>query len=127
MARLLLDAHAVFWACFEPRLLSTIAQAAIADPRNDVVVNPLSIFELEIKRVSGRMPFPSVPDWASALEAENIELASPNLGQCVRAANLPRHHGDPWDRLLIAHALSDGLTIVTKDAEFSAYGVPVLW
>ena len=125
--RLLLDAPALLGVFFSSFPLGARAHAAVSDLSNEVWVCPASAYEIEWKRRIGKLQAPAVADWEAALTSRGYLVAPVTIAHFVGAASLPMHHRDPWDRLLIAQALADGLTIVTKDRAFPAYGVPVLW
>ncbi len=88
-------------------------------------VSAASIWEIAIKRASGKLDAPeNLLD--KVAEARFIELGI-SFEHAIRAGALPPHHGDPFDRMLVAQAQSEGLTIVTGDERVAAYDVPVLW
>jgi PIN domain nuclease of toxin-antitoxin system len=125
--RLLLDAPALLGVFFTSFRLGTSARAAIADLNNQVWVCPASAYEIEWKRRIGKLQVPAVADWEAALTTRGYAVTPVTVAHFVGAANLPMHHRDPWDRLLIARALADNLTIVSPDRVFPAYGVATLW
>lgn len=107
--------------------LGASARAAIGDLNNQVWVCPASAYEIEWKRRIGKLQVPAVADWEAALASRGYAITSLTVAHFVGAANLPMHHRDPWDRLLIAQAMANSLTIVSPDRVFPAYGVPTLW
>jgi PIN domain nuclease of toxin-antitoxin system len=121
---LLLDAHAVLWAVAEPERLTADARGAIADPANDVLVSAASVWELEIKRVVGKLELGR--DLLADLERVRFDVLPITASDAVSAARLPLHHRDPFDRMLIAQAARLDATIVTRDPAFAAYEVEVL-
>jgi PIN domain nuclease of toxin-antitoxin system len=118
---LLLDAHALLWTLDDVAELDPGATAAIEDTHNDVVVSTASIWELEIKRASGRLRF----DADLVVEAERAGFSVITIGaaDATSAARLPAHHRDPFDRMLVAQARRLGATIVSRDRAFDAYGI----
>ncbi len=88
-------------------------------------VSSASVWEIAIKRSSGKL---KAPDnlLGKIAEARFEELAM-SFGHAILAGSLPPHHGDPFDRMIVAQAQSEGLTVVTRDERIAAYGVPVLW
>ncbi len=126
--RLLLDTHVVLWALGDPDRLAPVARTAIADATVELAVSTATVWELAIKVGLGKLRLPgSVAQWfvpavvelgAQWLEVTAIEAAA--------VETLPTHHRDPFDRLLIVQALAGGWTLVTADAAFAGYGVPVL-
>ena len=123
--KLLLDSHAFLWWLAEDPKLSTEARQAVADPLSAVHVSAATVWELSIKAARGKLDL----DGADLVEeiGENDFLEIPMTARhSLAAANLPRHHEDPFDRMLIAQAQLEGLTIVTRDPEFRAYGIDIL-
>lgn len=121
--RLLLDTHVLLWWTGD-NSLSAEARAAVAAPTSMVSVSSASLWEAEIKAAAGKLD----------LRADLVEEARVNgfaelpisFAHARAAAGLPRHHGDPFDRILIAQAQLEGMTIVTRDRRFVAYDVRVL-
>lgn len=122
--RLLLDTPALLWALGLPDELRPEARRAIEDARNDVFVSAASAWEIAIKRALGRLEAPD--DLGDAIAAVGFVELPITIGHALAVERLARHHRDPFDRMLIAQALVEGLTIVTRDARFEPYGVPVL-
>ena len=126
--RLLVDTHVLLWSATDPSRLAAPARAALEDGANDVRVSVVSAWEIAIKQSLGKLDLPRpaeqwVPDVLSRIGFEVIELG---LGAALRVRQLAWRHRDPFDRLLIAQALEDGCTIVTRDDAFEAYGVAVI-
>lgn len=120
---LLLDTHALlWWLAGEP--MSTDALEAISDPGALVAVSAVSVWEITIKRAAGKLRFEGAI--APAIAAAAFEPLPVSVDHAERAGGLPRHHRDPFDRMLVAQAQSEQLRIVTRDAAFEAYDVPVL-
>lgn len=122
--RLLLDSHALLWAIGDPDRLSEGARRAIEDGRNAVLVSAASVWEIAIKRALGKLTAPA--DLAAVMTATGFDSLSISLEHATLAGSLPRHHRDPFDRMLIAQAQLESLTIVTRDARFEPYGVSLL-
>jgi PIN domain nuclease of toxin-antitoxin system len=123
--RLLLDSHAFFWWLADDPKLSAKARQAIADPASVVHVSAATVWELSIKAALGKLDLDGA-DLVRELEANDfVELPITAL-HSQGAANLPHHHNDPFDRILIAQARIEGLTIVTRDPAFHAYEVALL-
>jgi PIN domain nuclease of toxin-antitoxin system len=125
--RLLLDTPAVLGVFFSSFPLGSRARSEISDLRNEIWVCPVSAYEIEWKRQLGKLNAPSVPDWESVLTVRGYRILVPTLAHFVSSAKLPMHHRDPWDRLLIAQAIAENLTIVSPDRYIPPYGVPTLW
>jgi PIN domain nuclease of toxin-antitoxin system len=123
--RLLLDSHVLVWSFASPHRLRAEALSAIADSANHVHVSTVSPWELEIKRSTGKIE--EMPE--DVLEridrAGFIELPV-SFEHGIAAGRLPLHHGDPFDRMLVAQARLEGLTLVTDDAQLTRYNVPIL-
>ena len=124
--RLLLDSNAFLWAYARPEELSTASRLAIGDTANDRWVSIASLWEIAIKVSVGKLSLPN-----DNLDAAIDHLATPlmpsqSVSHVGRAQALPFHHRDPFDRMMIAQATEEGLTIVSRDRHFQAYGVPVL-
>jgi PIN domain nuclease of toxin-antitoxin system len=122
--RLLLDTHALIWVLTGERALAENAQAAIEDPEGLVAVSTVSAWEIEAKRAIGKLDAPrDLPERVA--EARFVPLAI-TLEHAVAAGKLPLHHRDPFDRMLIAQAQLEGLTIVTRDPRFDPYAVATM-
>jgi PIN domain nuclease of toxin-antitoxin system len=123
--KLLLDTHALIWMARDHERLSERAASALRDPSHDVFVSAVSGWEIAIKRARGRLRFPDVDrEMVSALQLTELPVA---LRHAAEIGTLPHHHRDPFDRMLIAQARTDGLTLVSRDQAFSAYDVAVHW
>ena len=120
---LLLDAHVVLWWLFDLPI-RTEARSAIADPVNRSVVSASAIWEIEIKRGLGRLTAPD--DLLAAITAAGFEILAIQAEHAVRAGRLPHHHGDPFDRMLVAQTQYERLTLVTRDERLGRYDVPIL-
>ena len=123
MTRLLVDTHIALWALGDPDRLTAAERALLIDPAIDRCLSPISIWEAAIKREAGRLRAPRNLADVLAGEFRMLEISAALL---EAAAELPRHHADPFDRVLIAHALEADLGILTRDRAFAAYGVRVL-
>jgi len=124
--KLLLDSHAYLWWLTDARELSPAARAAIADPTNAVLVSAATIWEIEIKRALGRLEAGSA-DLVDEIEANRFSELPVRASHAAAAARLPRYHDDPFDRMLIAQSLLQGLACVTRDRVFERYGVARVW
>jgi PIN domain nuclease of toxin-antitoxin system len=113
--KLLLDTHALLWALIAPGRLSPTAADAIQDGANEVFVSVVSVWEIEIKRAKGKLPIP-VP-LRDALAAQRLKTLPVTLRDVLAVESLPRRHRDPFDRMLIAQAQLEGMTLVTSDRE----------
>ena len=122
--RLLLDTSALIWWFDDDRSLGPKARAAIADPHNEVFVSSLTFAEIAIKQGVGKLAGPFISDELLAEQGMSVLPLTARHGRKV--IELPLHHRDPFDRLLIAQAFEEGLTIVTSGASFRPYGVSLL-
>jgi PIN domain nuclease of toxin-antitoxin system len=126
--KLLLDTHVVLWAATDPERIEAQARSTIEDGANDVFMSIVSAWELAIKQSLGKLELPEPAErWLPAvLKATGILVADLGLSAALRVRGLPWHHRDPFDRLLVAHALEGGVTLVTHDAELEPYGAAVM-
>ena len=126
--RLLADTHVVLWGATDPAKLRQEARTAIEDGANDLRVSTVSVWEIAIKQSLGKLDLPKPAErWLpEVLRRTGLEVADVGIAAALRVRSLPWHHRDPFDRLLIAHDLEEGYTIVTRDEIFQTYGVPVL-
>ena len=124
--RLLLDTHALLWALATPEKLPATARRAIQSADNEVHASVASAWEISVKVALGRLEF-DVTSLESALAASGIELLGIELKHTARIATLPHHHRDPFDRLLVAQAIGESMTLVSRDRELAKYGVRLLW
>lgn len=121
---LLLDSHVLLWALHDPRRLSPGARAAVTDPANPVFYSPASVWELVIKSAKGQLEL-DADIVAAANEARFTELPI-RSSHAWAVRGLPTLHGDPFDRILIAQAITERLTLVSRDGVFASYGVALL-
>lgn len=122
--RLLLDTHALLWWLGRDSTLSAQATDAIADASSTIYVSAASAWEIAIKSASGKLRAPS--DLVKQIENHSFIALPVRIDHALLAGSLPRHHGDAFDRMLIAQAQLEGLTVVTRDVTIAKYGTPVL-
>ena len=128
--KLLLDTQCWLWWFAQPERLSEKAIAHIVDETNDLWFSVASVWEIGIKVAIGKLPLPEPIDRYIAsrmvqLGARSLEITA---SHALQAAALPLHHRDPFDRMLIAQAQLEGMTLVSADAMFRQYSdVSVLW
>jgi PIN domain nuclease of toxin-antitoxin system len=113
----------LWWLDGRPPLLPTTFRA-IEQSADEVLVSAASIWEIEIKRLKGRLEAP--PDLLARVEDHGFRLLDVTPDNALDAARLPGHHRDPFDRLLVAQAQGEAATLVTDDEQMSAYDVPVM-
>jgi PIN domain nuclease of toxin-antitoxin system len=122
--QLLLDTHVLLWAISGDERLTPAASETIADGRNVVYVSAASVREIAIKRSLGKLRAPT--DIVSAIDAAGFTHLPITLQHADAIAELPDLHADPFDRILIAQATSDQLTLVTHDRQVLRYDVATL-
>ncbi len=123
--RLLLDSHVVLWSLDQQERIPETARAEITDPENEVFVSVATLWEIAIKRRIGKLDAPD--GLRSGLATQGYTELAITGDHAWTAGDLPPHHSDPFDRLLIAQAQLDGLVFVTADRRLAAYGVAILW
>lgn len=125
--RILLDTHAWLWLLLEPQRIGPATRSLVSDPAHVFHLSIASAWELAIKHAAGRLTLPESPlDYVrTRTRADGIALLAITLDHVCRAAELPRLHADPFDRLLIAQAQMDDLVLLTHDQQIPRYGVPV--
>jgi PIN domain nuclease of toxin-antitoxin system len=125
---LLLDTHVLLWALTDDPRLKPAARRAIVDPANVVYVSATSALELAIKSALGKVHLPASPaQWLPAeIERSEFTELPISVSHALAVGNLPRHHDDPFDRLLVAQARAEKLTLVTADPAIHRYDVSVL-
>lgn len=126
--KLLVDTQCFLWWREGNSRLGRKARAAIEREASEVRVSTASAWEIAIKVQSGRLPFRErLAVWLpAAIQSSGFRVLLITLEHAVAVAELPEHHGDPFDRLLIAQAQLENLTIVTSDMAFDAYDIKVL-
>jgi PIN domain nuclease of toxin-antitoxin system len=102
---------------------------AIKNPGNEIVCSPVSAYEVGLLQRLGRIELPGDVEsvLASSIEANRLQVLALDDIHGARAGGLPLHHRDPFDRMIIAQALVEGLPVATPDRAFEPYGVPLVW
>jgi PIN domain nuclease of toxin-antitoxin system len=122
--RILIDTHIFLWWDRQLRSLTRSLRAAIADGDNDIFVSAASIWEIAIKRATGKLSFSrSIVDAVSELGFAILPVTG---SHAEHAGGLPHHHNDPFDRLIIAQAHLEGMVLGTQDRRMRPYGVATL-
>jgi len=127
--RVLVDTHVFLWWVEGDRALPAKARAALADQDNECVFSMVSAWELAIKAGLGKLKL-AIPVQRYVIEhvaANGFRMLDIRMAHIGRVESLPPHHGDPFDRLLIAQALEEKLPVVTADQVFRGYGVKRIW
>jgi PIN domain nuclease of toxin-antitoxin system len=127
--RLLLDTHALLWFQSDDPKLSATAKSAIELPTNERWLSPISLVEIALKNRLGKLPLPAPFGtlYPSSLLADDIHLLPLEPQHIVPLTTMPLHHKDPFDRLIAATALVEGLMLVSGDPQFDTYGLTRLW
>ncbi|MCC8379997.1 type II toxin-antitoxin system VapC family toxin [Xenorhabdus sp. PB30.3] len=124
MKRLLLDTHVLIWWVTNDPSLGNLAKSMIMKGTNSVFVSAVTPWEISIKRALGKREFKA--DFDLIMERNNfIPLAITHL-HAENVGDLPRHHGDPFDRMLIVQSQMEGLTLISADSIFSEYGIRLI-
>ncbi len=123
--RLLLDTHVLLWWLADDPSLPRIMRNAIADPSVEALVSAVTAWEIAIKRALGRLDFP-VDELDLILKDNGFKPLPITTAHAVAAGALPRHHADPFDRMLVAQAACESLTLASVDPMVARYGVTVL-
>lgn len=127
--RYLLDSRVFLWWCAKSSNLSPIAFELIKRGDNTIYISLLSIREIQIKSQLGKvdLPLPIMDIFSQQHREHNIGLLAIELHHMTAMINLPNHHIDPFDRVLIAQAIAEDMTLVTNDPNIAKYPVKVLW
>jgi PIN domain nuclease of toxin-antitoxin system len=122
--RFLVDTHAMLWALGEPSALSSAARKAISDPANLIVVSSASLWECAIKASIGKLDLPE--DFFDSIPGAGYEVLPIRISHLNVYRTLPMHHRDPFDRMLVAQARAEALTLISRDPEIAKYEVDIL-
>jgi PIN domain nuclease of toxin-antitoxin system len=123
--RLLLDTNTfLWWRAGSPRLPARVTDQ-INDPTNEIVVSVASLWEITIKRALGKLRF--LEDFEQVMADEEFDLLSIAYAHLRVLGDLPQHHRDPFDRLIISQSLDERIPVATNDRAFAAYGVQIIW
>ena len=127
--KILLDTHAFIWICTGNERLSSAARETILDSRSRLHLSVASWWEMCVKISIGKLGLH--PRWSTVFKREmqnnEIEWLPVRPEHCERVATLPFHHRDPFDRMLVAQALQEKMSILSADENLRAYNVKVLW
>jgi PIN domain nuclease of toxin-antitoxin system len=127
--RLLIDSHALIWYVDQHQQLSAASHAAMSDPFNELLLSAGTIWEIAIKIGLGKLVL-TQPYllWMSQAQSDlGITVLPITLEYADAQASLPKHHSDPFDRLIVAQALIEEVSIISADAKLDAYGITRLW
>ena len=121
---LLLDTHVLLWWLNDHPALSKKSQAAIADGKNLVFVSAVVVWEIRIKETLGKLEIPR--NFKRVLESQPFEMLDITVEHAHAVRDLPVHHRDPFDRMLVAQAKAEGFTLVTHDVRLKKYKVSLM-
>ena len=125
MTDFLLDTQALLWWLADDPRLPTTARELIADPVNLPVFSAASAWEISIKAALGKLEV--ADDWPEAARADGFGELSIHVEHALLAGGLEWDHRDPFDRMLVAQALTEGVTLITGDARIREFAVPSAW
>lgn len=127
--RLLLDTQSFIFYVDRPEKLPTVARAAVEDASNELLLSRVSPWEMQIKVALGklRLDRPVVEMVRAEADRAAIRLLPVAIEHIDALSRLPNHHRDPFDRLLVAQAIHEGLTLVSADQAIAKYAAPILW
>jgi PIN domain nuclease of toxin-antitoxin system len=123
--KLLLDTHAALWWLSDDDRIGEQVSRALTDDTNQVLISAVVVWEVAIKRSLGKLEAPE--DLAPTLLAAGAQPLPVTIDHAAALEKLPWHHRDPFDRLLVAQALTEEVAIVSRDAPLSDYGVTIVW
>jgi PIN domain nuclease of toxin-antitoxin system len=126
--RVLIDTQALLWWMNDSPRLGRAAHAVIADPSTPVWISAVVAWEIVIKVMTGRLALKEPPEICipREMERQGFQALSISTAHALAVRSLPKHHRDPFDRMLVAQATAEGLTVVTTDPMFRRYDVSVL-
>jgi PIN domain nuclease of toxin-antitoxin system len=127
--KVLVDTHTFLWAFLHDHRLSVKAKQVLRSDKNELVFSLVSLWEIAIKIKTGKLNTigSSVAYIRDEMNAYGMELLPIRYEHILQLESLPHHHSDPFDRLLIAQALTESLPILTGDRAFAGYGVKLVW
>jgi PIN domain nuclease of toxin-antitoxin system len=127
--RLLLDTCAFLWLAQEPDKISSASAKLIDDQDNELFLSDVSILEIVMKNSAGKLPLPAEPEVWISDKMEFHQLTSIRLSEkeIFLSGKLPRVHNDPFDRLLVAQAILNGMTLLSPDIPMSKLGASQIW
>ena len=126
---LLLDSCTLIWLASESGRLSEAVTAAINDPASVLHVSHASLWEITLKHGAGKLALPDPPRhwWGEQMRRWGLVELPLSAEALLRGSELPPHHKDPFDRVILAQAQMEGMRVVSPDGAFPAYGISLLW
>ncbi len=127
--RYLLDTHTLIWAITDHPNLSEQARSIIINPKNEIFVSPVSAWEIAIKYQIGKLPDAKhlIDNLSRYIKKSQFDILPIQLSHSLAIAELPLHHKDPFDRMLIAQCQIESLCLISKDEVFERYDVRCCW
>ncbi|SNT40382.1 PIN domain nuclease, a component of toxin-antitoxin system (PIN domain) [Granulicella rosea] len=127
--KLLLDSNVLYWSVFDREKLTAKVRELLEADQNELFVSRASLWELSAKASRGglAMPDSSIRFLLGRVEEIGITTLPIEMSYILKSETLPYHHSDPFDRLIVAQALEEGLTILTSDSDIPRYDAPVIW
>ncbi len=125
----LLDTAVWLWSVWEPTKMSQPARDILSDSAQEIFLSPVTSWEVAIKAASGKLQLPEPPGTyvPTRMVRQGLRPLPISHQHALVVFGLPPHHRDPFDRMLIAQALVENLTLLTADREIKKYDVPLLW
>ena len=127
--RLLVDTQCWLWMVADPERLSRRARSLVSSDKHELYLSAVSSWELAIKHRLGKLDLPAPPAEfvPTRMQTTGVLPLVVTHAHALQVADLPDYHRDPFDRLLIAQALAESLSILTADRQFRRYDVPIVW
>jgi PIN domain nuclease of toxin-antitoxin system len=123
--KLLLDTHAALWLLRGDERLGETARRQLADDTNQVLLSAAVVWEIAIKRALGKLTVPD--EYLTLLFDAGVQSLPVSVAHAAGVADLPPHHRDPFDRMLVSQARAEGAALVTRDKALAPYDVPLIW
>lgn len=126
--KLLLDTHVWLWSISAPERLAAPVREQLADPAAELYLSVAAVWEIAIKHAAGKLRYSGSPQTQVPIHIQRsgVAILGITVDHALRAAALPMHHRDPFDRLMLAQAAEQNLVFATADARLAVYGVPLL-
>lgn len=126
--RYLLDTQILLWVFGESDKLTTAATRIIKDQKNNLYVSKASFWEVAIKINIGKLTLPFELDvLVQETVSNDIEILEIEMSHILKVVNLPLHHRDPFDRLIISQTIAEDIPVISSDDKFSLYGIKRIW
>ncbi len=124
-----MDSNVILWSGLEPRKVSRVARAFMEDPSTTLLISVVTPWELAVKMNSGKLELDDGLETFLEQQMAELDLEElfVNRAHALRTLGLPSVHRDPFDRMLVAQALVEGVPVITNDARFDGYGVTRIW